>query len=264
MTSWFVFNKSRLLLQELSDGEYAIPQAVNAPIPPSENISPIQVSAATESKHCVMAFPVDVPAPEGYTFYDLRQSYFVLAEADYQMAGKCHELVYWDQRTRYCGHCGTPQTIRDGLYKECPSCHQQSWPQLTTAIIVLISRGDDVLLVRSRDFRGRYYGLVAGFVETGESLEEAVRREVKEETSLTICNLRYFGSQPWPYPSGLMVGFTAEYADGELQLQASELSEGGWFHYNQLPEIPQKMSIARRLIDHWTEEKKKTISYETD
>ena len=251
MTHWFVFNKSRLLLQELPDNKFAIPHAADVPMPLSDNTSPVQVSSNPDNETSVVAYSTDHPAPAGYTFYDLRQSYFVLSDADYQLAGKCHELVYWDQRTRYCGHCGTPQILQEGLYKECPSCHQLSWPQLSTAIIVLISRGNEVLLVRSKDFRGNYYGLVAGFVETGESLEEAVIREVKEETSLTIRNLRYFGSQPWPYPSGLMVGFTAEYADGELHLQASELSEGGWFNYNQLPEIPQKMSIARRLIDHW-------------
>ena len=125
------------------------------------------------------------------------------------------------------------------------------WPTVATAIIVLIHRGDEVLLVHARNFKGNFYGLVAGFVETGETLEEAVHREVMEETGLTITNLRYFGSQPWPYPSGLMVGFTADYVSGDIHLQREELSRGAWFKKDNLPEIPEKLSIARQILDDW-------------
>ena len=140
------------------------------------------------------------------------------------------------------------------ISKRCTNCGKEVWPQLATAIIVLIHRGDDVLLVHARNFKGDFYGLVAGFVETGETLEEAVRREVMEETGLTITNLRYFGSQPWPYPCGLMVGFNADYVSGEVHLQRSELSKGAWFNKNNLPTIPEKLSIARKLLDNWLNE----------
>ena len=144
--------------------------------------------------------------------------------------------------------------LHTDISKRCSQCGKEVWPQLATAVICLVQRGDEVLLVHARNFRGDFYGLVAGFVETGETLEEAVVREVREETGIEIRNLRYFASQPWPYPCGLMVGFTAEYASGELHLQRSELSRGGWFKRNALPQIPEKLSIARRLIDHWLEE----------
>ena len=137
------------------------------------------------------------------------------------------------------------------ISKRCEECGKEVWPSLATAIIVLVHRGDDVLLVHARNFRGNFFGLVAGFVETGESLEEAVHREVMEETGLTITNLRYFGSQPWPYPSGLMVGFHADYVSGEIKLQKEELAAGQWFGRDNLPEIPEKLSIARRIIDDW-------------
>ena len=140
---------------------------------------------------------------------------------------------------------------------EAPHRHFQTlrtlWPQLATAVITLIRRGDEALLVRGKNFKSDFYGLVAGFVETGETLEEAVAREAMEETSLVIGNIQYFGSQPWPYPCGLMVGFTADYISGEVHLQRSELAKGGWFRKDNLPKIPEKLSIARKLIDAWIE-----------
>ena len=181
----------------------------------------------------------------------LRKSFEVLSPEMYQLAGKCAELSYWDQNSKYCGCCGAPMKWDTEISKRCTECGKELWPQLQTAIIVRVTRGDEVLLVHAHNFRGTFYGLVAGFVETGETLEECVRREVWEETHLCIRNIRYFASQPWPYPSGLMVGFTAEYESGELKLQRSELAGGGWFRRDKLPEIPGPVSLARRLLDDW-------------
>lgn len=113
------------------------------------------------------------------------------------------------------------------------------------------SKGESILLVHARNFRGSYKGLVAGFLEPGETLEECVNREVMEETGLTIKNLKYFGSQPWPYPSGIMIGYTAEYESGTIKLQDEELSAGAFYTREHLPEIPKKLSIARKMIDAW-------------
>ena len=146
------------------------------------------------------------------------------------------------------------QTAR--IAKRCPQCGQEIYPRISPAIIVLIKRGEDeVLLVHARNFRGTFRGLVAGFLEPGETLEECVRREVMEETGLAIKNIRYFASQPWPYPSGIMVGYVAEYAGGDIHLQDEELNAGAFYHKDRLPEIPKKLSIARRLIDAWLEGK---------
>lgn len=190
---------------------------------------------------------------------NLRASYDVLTAEHYSLAGKAAELIYWDQNTKYCGCCGAPMKFETEISKRCTECGKELWPQLATAVIVRVIRQsiingkpeEEVLLVHANNFRRPYYGLVAGFVETGETLEEAVRREVREETGLEIQNICYFGSQPWPYPCGLMVGFTADYVSGEINLQRSELSNGGWFTRDNMPAIPGKASIARRLIDDW-------------
>ena len=118
---------------------------------------------------------------------------------------------------------------------------------------MLVRRGDEALLVRSHSFKGKHHGLVAGFLEPGETLEECVAREVREETALEIGNLRYFGSQPWPYPCGVMIGFTADYVAGEIRIQEEELISAAWFHRDALPELPMKLSLARRLLDAWLE-----------
>ena len=188
---------------------------------------------------------------DGLEMMNLRASFEVLDEESYLLAGKAAELIYWDQNTKFCGCCGAPMKFHTEISKHCTNCGKELWPQLATAVIVRITRGEEILLVHANNFRRPYYGLVAGFVETGESLEDAVRREVHEETGLEIDNISYFSSQPWPYPCGLMVGFTAEYVSGELHLQRSELSSGGWFLREKLPPIPGPASIARQLIDDW-------------
>jgi NAD+ diphosphatase len=140
--------------------------------------------------------------------------------------------------------------------KYCPKCKREFWPRISPAIIVLVKRKEPnepekILLVRSHNFRGDFHGLVAGFLEMGESLEECVIREVYEETSLKIKNLKYFGSQSWPYPSNIMIGFVADYDGGEIVVQESELKSASWYTIDNLPRIPEKLSIARKLIDYW-------------
>ncbi len=189
----------------------------------------------------------------GLQMVGLRQSYEILSREDYALAGKGAELLYWDQNSHYCGVCGSPLKWQTEISKQCPECGKEWWPALATAIIVRVERGEEILLVRARNFRGSHYGLVAGFVETGETLEECVKREVWEETHIRIRDIRYFGSQPWPYPCGLMVGFTAQYESGEIRLQTAELCAGGWFRRDNLPDIPRPASIARTLIEDWME-----------
>lgn len=253
---WFVFCKTDLMLEKLADGTYSIPCCEKSPIELKPwthvlNITPME--DGTEVRTFVI--PEPVTSHPKFEMCGLRASYYKLSHTLYLKAGKCQELNYWDQNTKFCGVCGAPTQMHTEISKQCTNCGKQVWPSLATAIIVLIRRGEEVLLVHARNFKGNFYGLVAGFVETGETLEEAVHREVMEETGLTITNLKYFGSQPWPYPSGLMVGFTADYVNGEIHLQKEELSRGKWFTKDNLPTIPEKLSIARKIIDAWLEGK---------
>ncbi len=252
-TLYFVFCKGDIMLEKLPDGTYTIPSGEEPPteVKPQTNVMNVSGMNGT----AVHAYRIDSPATDDARFEmcGLRQSYYKLPHDLYLKAGKCHELLYWDSNTQFCGICGAPMKMHTDISKRCTRCGKEVWPQLATAVIVLIHRGDEVLLVHARNFKGNFMGLVAGFVETGETLEEAVHREVMEETNLAVTNLRYFGSQPWPYPCGLMVGFNADYVSGEIKLQTEELARGAWFTKDNLPQIPEKLSIARKLIDAWLE-----------
>ena len=249
---FFVFCKDDLLLELLPDGTYTIPlcEAPPTEVKPWTTILNIAPLGDTEVK----AYAIDTPVAPGGQLEPcpLRQSYYRLPRELYLKAGKCAELVFWDTNTRYCGVCGGTMKLHTDISKRCEHCGKEVWPQVSPAVIVRITRGaDEILLARGRNFRGDFYGLIAGFVETGETLEEAVAREVREETGLSITRPRYFASQPWPYPCGLMVGFTAEYAGGQIHVQREELKNVAWFHRDHLPKLPEKLSIARWLVDDW-------------
>ena len=267
MKYYFVFCKEELLLKKCEDGSYTIPLQEEPPVEVKSWTNVMNISPLDGIE--VKTFRIDSPVTEleDYEMCGLRKSYYKLPKPMYLKAGKCQELLYWDQNTKFCGVCGGPMHFDTPISKKCDHCGKELWPSLAIAIIVLIRRKaptpatdgsykDEVLLVHANSFRDNHYGLVAGFVETGETLEEAVYREVMEETGLHIHNLRYFGSQPWPYPCGLMVGFTADYDYGKIHLQRSELSKGAWFDRDHLPHIPEKLSIARQLIDAWLEDSK--------
>ena len=248
---WFIFYKDKLLLAKQGE-KFAVPTGEEAPVGLSRSSSVMEVGTMDDGTP-IKTFALNAPDINDTAFgwIDLRKSFHLLPREHYLKAGKCRELIYWDSNTQYCGTCGTPLRMHTPISKRCPQCGREIWPALSPAIIVLVHKGNEALLVHARNFKGDYYGLVAGFVETGETLEEAVHREVAEETGITITNLRYFGSQPWPYPNGLMVGFEADYVAGNIHLQKEELSHGAWFSKENLPAVPDKLSIARKMIDHW-------------
>lgn len=245
---WYLFIDDQLLLKRTADARVMIPRSIEPPLP-YESIQEVFTNEGEKimAAQCSHSWTPD----ETWQPVQLRASFFELPLLDYLEAGKCFQVLYWDSHSRFCPVCGTPTNQKMPIMKKCPACGYEIYPTISTAIIVLIQKGDEILLVHSRNFKGNYFGLVAGFLEPGETLEECVRREVYEETGLEIKNIRYFQSQPWPYPSGIMVGFTAEYESGTIKLQDDELSAGAFYNANNLPPIPQKMSLARKLIDWW-------------
>jgi NAD+ diphosphatase len=193
-----------------------------------------------------------LPAPQGFVWEGQRVLYATLPQSVVAVAGLARQLLEWEFNHRFCGACGAPTiSRREERAKECPACGHISYPRLSPAIIVSVTRGREILLARSPRFpRGRY-SVLAGFVEPGETLEQAVAREIREETGLEVSNLKYFGSQPWPFPDSLMIAFTAQYAGGELCINHAELEDARWCTPENLPTIPTGETISRRLIDNF-------------
>jgi NAD+ diphosphatase len=189
-------------------------------------------------------------APAGMALVGLRELYGRLDETMFAIAGRAVQIKEWNRTHQFCGHCATPTIqVPTERAKRCPNCGLVNYPRLSPAIIVLIARGNEVLLARSHRFPTGMYSVLAGFVEAGESLEETLIREVREEVGIEVKDIRYFGSQPWAFPNSLMIGFTATYASGEIAIDPKEIAAAAWFHKHNLPQIPPKLSIARKLID---------------
>jgi NAD+ diphosphatase len=193
------------------------------------------------------------PLPEGVEALGLREAFGRLDPADWALAGRAFQWLEWEAGHRVCGACAAALEPAEGHGRRCPACGRTVFPSNATAIIVLIARGEgpdrELALARSPHFRPGVYSAVAGFTEPGESLEAAVHREVAEELGLRVHRLRYFGSQPWPFPNGLMVAFLAEHLEGDLQPDPAELEDARWFRLDALPELPSALSIARWMLD---------------
>jgi NAD+ diphosphatase len=189
------------------------------------------------------------PAP-GLALEGLRALHSRLDDALWSVAGRAFKILEWDRTHRFCGRCGTP-TERHATERAraCPACGLHAYPRLAPAVITIVERGDEILLARNASFPLPFYSTIAGFVEPGESLEEAVVREIREEVGVAVRDVAYFGSQPWPFPNSLMIGFTATWAGGEIRIDETELADAGWFRKDELPLVPPPLSIARALID---------------
>jgi len=197
----------------------------------------------------VEAGPDAIP-PEGMEFRGLRIFFSGVGEDFFRMAGKARQLVGWHATHRFCGRCGGETDLAsEELAMRCTRCGMMHYPRLSPAAIVLVRRREEVLLARSPGFPKGMYSVLAGFVEPGESIEETVVREVREEVGIEVANVAYFGSQPWPFPNSLMIGFTVDYAGGRLTPEPGEIEDAGWYSVDDLPQLPPKTSIARAMID---------------
>jgi NAD+ diphosphatase len=186
---------------------------------------------------------------------DLRAYYGRADETDWMIAGRAVQLVEWGRTHRFCGRCGTPTELAPGeRAMRCPACRLMAFPRLAPAIITLVTNGDEALLARGVQFPIPMYSCLAGFVEPGETMEQAVHREVKEEVGIDLADVTYISSQPWPFPHSLMLGFRATYGGGDIVCDPKEILDAQWYRRDELPMIPPGISIARRLIDAWLAE----------
>jgi NAD+ diphosphatase len=256
---WFAFKGHNLLVTQTDAA---------AEIPKTLSLSEVGVTALRthylgqlDGCRCFAAeLPEGSAAPAGMAFQGLRALFGLMDDLLFSVAGRAIQIVNWDQTHQFCGRCGVRTEVkRDERARICPQCGHLSFPRLSPAVIVAVVRGSRILLAHASHFPDGMYSVLAGFVEPGETLEECVQREVYEEVGLRLKNIRYFGSQPWPFPHSLMIAFTAEYAGGRIAIDGAEIADACWFTANELPRIPGKISIARRLIDWFVESGKEQV-----
>ena len=246
---WFVFQGNAFLIH--MEGE-------EVSVPRTRDITPL-VGSLLSREHlgtingapCVCAEAAPGPAPEGFRYSGIRALFPVLSEDYFRISGRAFQIVDWVRTHRFCGVCGAQTQAKQGeRARVCPSCGQVAYPRISPAVIVAVVRDGRLLLAHSARFTKGFFSVLAGFVEAGETLEECIHREVREEAGIEVKNLRYFASQPWPFPDSLMIAFTAKHASGEIVTDGVEIGEAGWYPASALPQnLPGTHSVARRLID---------------
>lgn len=246
---WLVFQGARILVAE-DPAQGLFPFLKDAAWLGMDELTRQYLGALDGRGVFAVAVPDSAQPPAGWRFDDLRR---LLGQADDQffaLAGRAFQILEWERSHRFCGRCGTPTVAhaQGERSRVCPACGHSAYPRINPCVIVAVTRGDEILLARAQRFTRPMFSTLAGFVEAGESAEETLHREVAEEVGVRVRDLRYFGSQSWPFPNNLMLGFHAEYDGGELRLQEEEIAEAGFYRYDALPPIPPPGSIAHALI----------------
>lgn len=245
---WLVFRQRELLVSaryELLSG-----------ITPSElGLAPLrtQYLGTLAGEGCFSAeVASDAAPPRDMQFLDLRRLYGRLREPLMAVAARAVQVMYWDRTHQFCGACGAatlPHASARARVCTAAGCGLEQYPRVSPAMIVAVERGEELLLARSPHFPAGIYSALAGFVDPGESVEDAVHREVFEETAVRVDNLRYYASQPWPFPGSLMLGFWADYVSGEVVPEAGEIEDAAFFHVDRLPKMfPGRVSVGQQLI----------------
>lgn len=246
---WFVFRRTDILVP-LAPEPPLLPRAPH-PSALGLEVAQVQYLGVLGDQHCYAAeVHAEAPPPQGWAFQGLRSLFGQFDDAMLALAGRAVQIVDWDRSHRYCGACATPTVVKSTeRSRECPACGITYYPRIAPVVMCLVRRGRQILLARSPRFPQSTYSALAGFVEAGETLEQCVAREVMEEVSLRVKNLRYFASQPWPFPHSMMIAFHADYAGGDIAVDGIEIADAKWFDVDALPNLPGTISISRRLID---------------
>lgn len=247
---WFVFRGNNLLVHR-DDSRVEVPHVEH---PSQLGMEPMrtQYLGTLHGRHCFSAECAEsIEPPEHLRFAGLRSLFGVIDDATFLLAGRAMQIVDWERSHQFCGRCGTPTERKEGeRSRVCPSCGQTHYPRLAPVAMALVRRGRELLLARSPHFPPGMFSALAGFVEPGESIEDCLVREVQEEVGVEVTNLRYFSSQPWPFPHSLMIAFNCDWVRGDIVPQPGEIEAADWFTPERLPPLlPHRLSIARRLID---------------
>jgi NAD+ diphosphatase len=257
---WFVFQASKLLVFE-DNAKLVVPETSDLS---RLGLSPVRQhylgQLLDQPCYCVDVAQ-DATTPEGASLLGLREVFGRVSDDHFALAGRAVQILNWDRSHQYCGACATPTKLKEHeRARECPSCGLVSYPRLAPAVMALVRREQRLLLARSPHFPPGMYSALAGFVDPGETLEQTITREVQEEVGLRVTNVKYFASQPWPFPHSLMIAFTADYLAGEITPDPSEIEDAQWFDLDCLPKLPSKVSISRRLIDSVVTEMQEQLS----
>ena len=257
----FLFRNTNLLIKKFADA-YTVPVACDL-LHMEDKLAGRFYIGSLDGYSCYgTRFPADAEIPDSMEFAELRQLSGKIDKAMLQAALRAVQIVAFDEGNRFCGVCGSSTTKRaDAHARVCSQCGHTCYPRLSPAVIVAITRGDQLLLASNRSFAGGIYkgmySVLAGFVEAGETLEECVKREVREEAGIEVKNIKYFGSQSWPFPDSYMLAFTAEHESGEIKIDEDEIADARWFTVDEilnLPNLPRSISISRRLIEWFMDE----------
>ncbi len=247
---WFVVRNGELLVEVVDDSSLAVPTGR-----PGLEVDQPHFLGLLDGRPVWTAGVRHeaAPADEAHRFEHLRSMFGKVPEPLWGLAGRAVQIVEWDRTHRFCGRCGEPTELATPeRARRCPRCGLLVFPRLAPATITLVEKGDQALLAWGVQFPIRMFSCLAGFVEPGETLEECVRREVREEVGIELADVRYFGSQPWPFPHQVMIGFEATWGGGEIEIDPVEIKEAGWFSVDDLPPHPPSgMSIAGSLIEAW-------------
>lgn len=252
---WFIFKGNKMLVREVGH-EFMVPM-ISHPKEISVRETRFYRIGTIHERQC---YAIDASEsfspPVDFSFQSLWFLYDYLDRELFNMAVKAKQIIIWDRTSMFCSRCGARTKDKTNeRAKECPDCGFIMFPRISPAIIVLVEKGDKILLARAVRFKENIYSVLAGFVEPGETLEEAVEREVEEEVGIKIKDIRYFGSQPWPFPDSLMIAFVAKYKSGKIIINRDEIVDAKWFGRNNLPDIPGDISIARKMIDWFIDKK---------
>lgn len=246
------FDESEVLRLCFRNGDLLVSDSGAEPVSATDVIAQDAIIVGRWNSRLVAVEHVvaDALAPKGSRWAGLRSLFGVMPDDLVAIAGRASQIADWDRTHRFCGVCATAtRRAASERARRCPACGHTAYPRISPAMMCLVTRGREILLARNVSFPAGRYSALAGFLEAGESIEDAVHREVEEEVGIRVSHLRYFSSQSWPFPHSLMIAFTAEYAAGELKPNGNEIAEAGWFSAENLPQLPPRISIARALID---------------